>query len=212
MLSGEVPVDRYQLMRAVMIAQAEHLTRLADAIGKDEFEQTIESIIAARTIYIVGLRLSSAAATALWHGLHLLRPNVVLANTNNGFLPDQLASCGEGDLLMGITYRRYMVDTIQSMKFARARGARVIAITDHRLSPAAVNADFVLVTPVIMQLSHIPLAPSLALISAILECVGVAYRERGTGDRPRDLARESSAFHLFTRTGDDAPSDSNPHK
>lgn len=202
-LSGEQPVDHHQLMRTVLIAQAEHLTRLADGISKEEFEQAIASIVAARAIYVVGMRLSSAIATALWHGLHLLRPDVHLANASSGFLPDHLSECGEGDVLVGITYRRYMVDTIHSMKFARQRGAKVIAITDSRLSPAAVIADLALVTPVIMQLSHIPLAPSLALVSAILECVAATYREQGMVGRPRKLADDTQIFQLFTRTNDE---------
>jgi DNA-binding MurR/RpiR family transcriptional regulator len=202
-LSGEVQVDPHQLMRMVLLAQAEHLTRLADAIGKDDFAQTVSAILEARRVYVVGLRLSSAPATALWHGLHLLRPHVMLVTGSSGFLADQIADCGQDDLLIGFSYRRYAADTIRAMKLAKQRGAQVIAMTDQHLSPAAVVAHLALVTPVIMQLSHIPLAPSLALVSALLESVALAIRARGGADRAASLAKDAQSFELFTRGDQD---------
>lgn len=204
MLSSEIPVDAYELMRTVMIAQAEHVLAVANNLGREEFEQAIERIIAARSVYVAGLRLSSAAATALWHGLHLMRPGVRLISPGSGFLPEQISECGPDDLLLGITFRRYAADTLRLMEFARARGAAVIAITDHRLSPAAVAADLALVAPVTMQLSHIPLAPAMALVSALLECLAQHYRHEGAVERTRAFYQDSQRFHLFIGPTDDA--------
>lgn len=207
LLSGEIPMDAYELMRTVMIAQAEHITTIADSIAREEFLRAIQEIVEASTVYVIGLRLSSATATALWHGLYHIRPNVVLVNSGSGFMPEQLTDCGPGDLLIGITYRRYMLDTLRVMEFARARGARIMAITDNRLSPAASMADLALVTPVIMHLSHIPLAPSMALISAILECLSLHYRHAGGSDRARALYQDAQQFNLFSDFSDDTQPD-----
>lgn len=57
---------------------------------------------------------------------------------------DQLMRIGENDVLIAITFPRYSTRTVEAVQVAKAKGAKVIAITDSTLSPIAPPADYAL--------------------------------------------------------------------
>ena len=127
----------------------------------EEIDRESFAIVAARRIYIVGLRSSASIATFLGFYFNLIFDNVVMisANTVSEVL-ESLLRVGEGDVVIGISFPRYSSRAVQAMSFARDRGATTIAITDSEVSPLASMASFVdsLVAP-------------LSLVNALLVAV-----------------------------------------
>ena len=63
-----------------------------------------------------------------------------------GMLAEQGGMAREGDLLIAISFRPSAKETAEVVEQARARGARVLALSDTRLSPIARDADVVFET------------------------------------------------------------------
>ena len=84
---------------------------------------------------------------------------------------------GPGDVLFGISFPRYSKRTLSAMKYARDRGARVIALTDSQLSPLARVADHVLLARSDMASFVDSLVAPLSVINALIVAVGMSRRD-----------------------------------
>ena len=82
----------------------------------------------------------------------------------------------QGDVFIGITFSRYSKRTLSAMKYARDRGARVIALTDSQLSPLARVADHVLLARSDMASFVDSLVAPFSVINALIVAVGMSRR------------------------------------
>ena len=133
----EVAGDRMggrDVLQTVLHADTDMIRVTLDEIDRDAFQGAVDALMGAKRIYILGVRSSSA-----------LFENVTLVHTNSvSEIFEQVLRVGPGDVLFGISFPRYSKRTLSAMKYARDRGARVIALTDSQLSPLARVADHVL--------------------------------------------------------------------
>ena len=90
---------------------------------------------------------------------------------------EQVLRVGPGDVLFGISFPRYSKRTLSAMKYARDRGARVIALTDSQLSPLARVADHVLLARSDMASFVDSLVAPLSVINALIVAVGMSRRD-----------------------------------
>ncbi len=134
-----------EILQRAMLTDARNIENLAAQISIPDFEQTIDLLIHAPAVYIVGLRSSAPLALNFGVGLRQIRPNCTLLRPDFGDLVDQVAAINQGDVLFSICFGRYMRDTLYCMDHARQAGAKVIAVTDTPLSPAGKRADLVFV-------------------------------------------------------------------
>ena len=90
----------------------------------------------AQHIYILGVRSSSFLAGYLHFYFHLIFEHVTLVTENSaGDILEKILRIGPEDVLVGITFPRYSSTTAMGVRFARDRGARIIAVTDGPASP-----------------------------------------------------------------------------
>ncbi len=80
-------------------------------------------------------------------------------------------------MLFGISFPRYSKRTLSAMKYARDRGARVIALTDSQLSPLARVAGDVLLARSDMASFVDSLVAPLSVINALIVAVGMSRRD-----------------------------------
>ena len=140
------------------------------------FEDVIEKIIAARNIYVMGLRASAPIAEFFAHYLRFIFSNVHVVTSGVSDVFEQLSRIGEGDLLIGISFPRYTSRSIEAMEFARSRGAALIAITDGPLSPLHSAADTCLMAKSDMSSFVDSFAAPLSLINALIVALGQRRR------------------------------------
>ncbi len=133
------------ILQRALLTDARNIENLAAEISIPDFEQAIDLLISAPTVNVIGLRSSAPLALNFSIGLRQIRPNCTLLRPDFGDLVDQVAAIAEGDVLFSICFGRYMRDTLYCMDHARKVGAKVIAVTDTPLSPAAKRADLVFV-------------------------------------------------------------------
>lgn len=177
----EVAGDRMggrDVLQTVLHADTDMIRVTLDEIDRDAFQGAVDALMGAKRIYILGVRSSSALASFLGFYFNLLFENVTLVHTNSvSEIFEQVLRVGPGDVLFGISFPRYSKRTLSAMKYARDRGARVIALTDSQLSPLARVADHVLLARSDMASFVDSLVAPLSVINALVVAVGMSRRD-----------------------------------
>ena len=172
--AGDLP-DREDLLGAVLQSDIDKLREIVGEADRAEFDNVVERIMRARHIYILGVRSSSFVAGYLNFYMHLLCENVTLVQSNAaGEIFEQLFRIGPEDVMIAISFPRYSKVTMNTVKFARDRGASIIAITDNELSPVYQMSDAALLAPCEMISFVDSMVAPLSLINALL--VALAHR------------------------------------
>ena len=177
----EVAGDRMggrDVLQTVLHADTDMIRVTLDEIDRDAFQGAVDALMGAKRIYILGVRSSSALASFLGFYFNLLFENVTLVHTNSvSEIFEQVLRVGPGDVLFGISFPRYSKRTLSAMKYARDRGARVIALTDSQLSPLARVAEHVLRARSDMASFVDALVAPLSVINALIVAVGMSRRD-----------------------------------
>lgn len=177
----EVAGDRMggrDVLQTVLHADTDMIRVTLDEIDRDAFQGAVDALMGAKRIYILGVRSSSALASFMGFYFNLLFENVTLVHTNSvSEIFEQVLRVGPGDVLFGISFPRYSKRTLSAMKYARDRGARVIALTDSQLSPLARVADHVLLARSDMASFVDSLVAPLSVINALIVAVGMSRRD-----------------------------------
>ncbi len=205
------PADRFQIsskqlteamaeggesvLHNMVQTEIRNLESLLEQLPVADFDQAVESINAARRIYIIGMRNSLPLALNFAVLLRYIRPDVRVLEPGRQTLADQLEELGENDVLFSIAYGRYVRDTLRCMDYARTVSAKVIALTDSTLSPAAKRADLALIVPFRLWSFGNSLA-SFAVLNAIFGALFL--RHAGTAqERLKHLDRIYEAMDVF---------------
>jgi DNA-binding MurR/RpiR family transcriptional regulator len=99
----------------------------------------------ARTVYVLGLGMSSSLAAMLTLHLQPFCQHVVeMAAGGTEVAAGQLVHIRRGDVLVVFSFPRYSSDVMRLAQFARSQRATVVAITDNPSAPMVPLADHVL--------------------------------------------------------------------
>ncbi|MEW6661003.1 MAG: MurR/RpiR family transcriptional regulator [Bacillota bacterium] len=111
------------------------------AFDNQVFATAVEKLSKANRVYLLGV--GSCASLAEFLAFHFKRLGLPVEKIVSGgfWMFETLSTLHPGDVLVVISYPRYSRDTLKSMRFARQKGALVIAITDNKHSPIGQNAD-----------------------------------------------------------------------
>ncbi|MGI6151843.1 MAG: MurR/RpiR family transcriptional regulator, partial [Christensenellales bacterium] len=90
---------------------------------------------------------------------------------------EQMIRIEDGDVCIGISFPRYSTRTVEGMKFAKGKGARVFAITDGLISPLAECAEEVLIARSDMASFADSLVAPLSLINAIIVALSIRRKD-----------------------------------
>ena len=177
----EVSSDRMggrDVLQTVLHADMDMIRQTLDEIDRDAFQGAVDALIGANRIYILGVRSSSALSSFVGFYFNLLFENVRLVHTNSvSEIFEQVLRVGPGDVVFGVSFPRYSKRTLSAMQYARDRGARVIALTDSRLSPLARVADHLLLARSDMASFVDSLVAPLSVINALIVAVGMSRRD-----------------------------------
>ena len=124
-----------EVVSKVLKSDMNNIRMTIDELNLELFDEVVESILRARAIYVLGMRSSAPLAQFFSHYLNFIFHNVTLVTSGISDVIEQLARVTEDDLLIGISFPRYSMRTLDAMHFAKARGAQLVAITDGPLSP-----------------------------------------------------------------------------
>lgn len=165
-----------QVLNKVLKTDIQNIRTTLDELDLATFDAVIESILQARNLYVLGLRASAPLAEFFGHYLNFIFPNVHTVTSGVSDVFEQIARISDEDVLIGISFPRYTSHTVKAMKFARSRGATLIAITDGPLSPLHAEANLCLMAKSNMASFVDSLAAPISLINALI--VALSQRRR----------------------------------
>ncbi|MEG1857279.1 MAG: MurR/RpiR family transcriptional regulator [Pseudoflavonifractor sp.] len=172
----EVSNDRisdHDLLPMVMQSDIEKIRMTMEEVSHEDFNHTVDAIVAAKRIYILGVRSAAAIASFLGFYFNLIFENVVVVHTNaESEMFEQMLRVGQGDAVIGVSFPRYSSRTVKAMQFAHDRGATVVAITDSKQSPLAAIADHALLAKSDMASFVDSLVAPLSMVNALIVAVG----------------------------------------
>ncbi len=171
---GSTRFSEQDVARQVLQNDIDMIRQTAELLDSSAFNAAIDAILGAKRLYIVAMRSSAALAQFLGHYLNLIFDSVFVLNAGqSNALFEQCMRIGEHDVVLGISYPRYSRSTLQTMRYAKSKGATVIAITDGLQSPPAAIAHHTLVARGDMNSFVDSLVAPLSVINALLVTLGI---------------------------------------
>ncbi|MGD1888731.1 MAG: MurR/RpiR family transcriptional regulator [Cohaesibacteraceae bacterium] len=177
--------DRYHQRGAdegILADLAASVARLEDDPAATAITQAVEIIAATRgRIYCIGGRWSSVAAQYLAFQLATMRGEVhALMPQASGLWVDRLCDVKRSDVLFLYDFRRYQDEMFAVAEIVRARGAKIVLVTDVDLSPVCELAEVTLPVAVATTSPLDTLAPAIAATDAVLASLVDVYKEQSS--------------------------------
>ena len=170
-------ISESDVLRTVLKNDAQNIRRTAEALSQTDFDEAVRRILAAKRVYVMGLRSAAPLAQFLGHYLHLIFDDVFLVQNTAGDVFEEIERIGESDVLIGVSFPRYSTRTLECMRFARENGAQVIALTDSAMSPLNAASDVCLYAQTDMASFVDSLAAPLSVVNALIVSLGLHRRE-----------------------------------
>ena len=138
--------------------------------------------MAARKIYVIGIRTCMPLAQFLGFYLNLLFEDVCIVGTNSASeIFEQMINVNEQDVVIGISFPRYSMRTLKAMEFANDRNAKVISITDDKNSPLNLYSSCNLIARSDMATVVDSLVAPLSVINALIVSLCMKKPDEVTG-------------------------------
>ncbi len=187
------------VLDAVLASDAEKIKYTLEHIDRAAFDRAVESILDARTIYIIGVRSSSALAEFLNYYLSYMFENVRLIRTTSGSeIFEQLLRMDARDVMLAVSFPRYSSRIVNAVEYAVQTGAKVISLTDSGNSPIAKGAYAVLTARSDMASFVDSLVAPLSIINALLAAVTRKKQDELAATLTK-LEDVWDTFHVYNR-------------
>ena len=170
---------------------------------RDEFYRTVDTLCAAKNIYVIGARSAAVLARFLSFYFNMMFDNVKLVHTTStSEMFEQILNIGENDIMIGISFPRYSTHTVKAFRYAHEQGAKVIAITDSKASPLAEYADNMLLARSDMVSFADSLVAPMSVINALIVAVGMRKSDYVVKNYER-LNAVYDEFEVYEKTDKD---------
>jgi DNA-binding MurR/RpiR family transcriptional regulator len=153
------------------IASMQQLRKRLDGPG---FKKAVDLLAKTETIWLIGSRRSFSVAAYLDYALQHTDKRTMLISAIGSMQYDQTRAVRKGDVMIAISFSPYASETIKVAQEALTRGARLISITDSRMSPLAREAHVALLVEDNSTLGFRSLSSTMALAESLF--IALAYR------------------------------------
>lgn len=168
------------ILKKVLKSDMDNIRSTLENIDYDTFQQVVEKLLTADRIYIVGLRSSTALADFLGFYLNLVLDKVKIVSPGISNMLEQMFRVSEKDVVIGIGFPRYSMQTLDVLTYAKKQGATIVGLTDSLLSPLASLADYPLIAKSNMASFVDSLVAPMSLINALIVAVGMREKDELT--------------------------------
>jgi DNA-binding MurR/RpiR family transcriptional regulator len=146
--------------------------------SRESFYGAAENLCNAENIYVIGARSAAVLARYASFYLNMMSPSVKLIHTTStSEMFEQILSIGPSDLIIGMSFPRYSSLTVKALRYAKDRGAKVIALTDSRTSPLAEYADNLLIAKNNLTSFADSLVAPMSVLNALIVAVGMKKQD-----------------------------------
>ncbi len=201
-------MSRSDVVGKVLQADMDRIKNTMENIDMDSFNAAVDSIIKAKTIYILGVRSASSLARFMGFYFTHIFPDVrVLNTTNSSEMFEQMFRIDENDVMICMSFPRYSQRTVKAARFARTRGTPVISITDSPESPLIGESDSVLYASSDMASFIDSLVAPLSLINALIAAISLE-KEQELSQTFTELEQIWDEYNVYEKVSDDGKNES----
>jgi DNA-binding MurR/RpiR family transcriptional regulator len=163
------------LTQDIFASISQHLQHLSAPGSIERFAAAADMIAKAERVFCLGLRSAFSVAYIFHYVRSLFGSNSVLVDGSGAIGVDVLRSIKRGDVLLAISVRRYVRHTLDAAKYAKSRGAHVVAITDSELSPLSAIADEMIIVKTDTPSFFHTMAPAFAAVECLAALVAARH-------------------------------------
>lgn len=189
------------LVREILTQDQLNLEKTFSAETVAALEKAQKLIGEARHLYVVGLRSLFPVAFYFHYACRLINTKSILLTGTGGTFADDLRLAKHDDVMLVFSYRPYARDAVRAVDFLKSQGARVIAVTDSKVSPVAKNADAVIV----VSNASTPLLPTVIPFLAIAQALATLLVADSSDVVNQQIARSEEQLTRFRVYHDDLP-------
>ncbi len=192
-------VDEENILQTVLMSDMEKIKVTLEQIDRTAFQKTVETILSAKHIYILGVRSSAALASFLGFYFNLMFQNIRLVHTSSvSEMFEQILNLEQGDVVIGISFPRYSKRTIQALQYAKDSGATVISLTDSESSPLVPLSHIALTSRSDMVSFADSLVAPLSLINALIVAISMQKKDEVTRNFEK-LEEIWEEYHVYEK-------------
>ncbi len=157
-----------KILENVLSLEIQELEQTLQKLDRQAFEQAVEILEQADTVYLVGLRNSAPLAAWLYGKLRMVLEHVVLVDSSSDHeLLEQIIPLSGRDAVFGISFPRYSMRTLKLLEFADSRQAAVVTLTDREHSPLNLYSSCKLTAESHTELGIQSLTAPMAVLNAL---------------------------------------------
>jgi len=172
--SGQGELSAADIAREFLGGSIAGMQELQRALHASSFVKAVELLLKTDSIWIMGSRRSFSIAAYLDYALQHTDKRIQLVTALGSMHEGQLRSVRPGDVLVAISFAPYAEETQVAAEAALKRGAKLIAITDSRMSPLAREAAATLVVQDNSTFGFRSLTSTMGLAQSLF--IALAYR------------------------------------
>ena len=165
-------IGNQDVMTMVMQSDIEKIRMTLDETDQVSFNQAVAAIANAKRIYVLGVRSASVLANFISFYFRFMFDNLVSVDTSSiSEVFEQIVHISADDVFIGLSFPRYSKRTIKAMQYAKDQGAKVVTITDSKVSPLTKIADVSLLAKSDMASFVDSLVAPLSLVNALIVAI-----------------------------------------
>ena len=190
-IEAGAPMDSSDIAREFLAGSIAGMQSMRDNLDQVGVQRAVDLLADAQTIWLLGVRRSFPVVAYLDYALQHTDKRIQLITGLGGMQHGQLRSLQPGDVLLAVSFTPYAEETLELMESALDRGARLIALTDSRLSPLSTCADVSLLTQESETFGFRSLTSTMGLAQSLF--IALAYRLELAYQPVRPLGKRRSA-------------------
>ena len=165
------------ILDSVLKSNIRMIENTLSEIDKVQFDNAVEAILAAKNIYITGVRSAASLATFTQFYFHLMFENTkLISSADPADMFEQVLRIDEHDVIIGMSFPRYSKNIIKILEYANKKGATVIGITDNSNSPIGPLSKYCLAAHSDMDSFVDSLVAPFCVINALIAALGMKQK------------------------------------
>lgn len=187
------------VVSTVLQADMEKLRETSETVERAAFRDAVNAILGAKHIYVLGVRSAAALANFFGYYLGYMFDNIhVITTSGAGEMFEKLVGVGPEDAVVAFSFPRYSTSTLKGAQYCRSIGAKVIGITNSKISPLAESCDHVLVAKSDMVSLVDSLVAPLSVVNALIVALA-AGREQTISKTFDTLERVWETYNVYEK-------------
>jgi DNA-binding MurR/RpiR family transcriptional regulator len=175
--SGGQGTNAKSPVRESLFRDMKNVQAVKNSLDHDRLTAFAQRVYSARRIVVLGGDLAATLAEYFGYHLNILGLPVFVASSP-GSMTHSVRAVDSKDLVIAMSFRRAIRQTVESTEQAHQNGAHCVGITDTYLSPLARICDEVFLASIDSAFFGASFTAPITLLNAILTAVGEARRSR----------------------------------